>query len=142
MPESIIVFPVPNGLIERFFEGKKNVFVKYRVHDSAPHLERGSKVIFYASHNQRELVGEGLAQSIEFLSPDETLEKYRDQLFLTKDELLAYARSRSRHPSRKMLVIVLESLSKYKRRITYPKRMTMVGEHLTPEEYKSIMSGH
>jgi len=139
LSESVTIFPVPNSLIDRFFEDRKNVFVKYHGHATAPHLEKGSRIAFYASQNQRELVGEGLVQSVEFLTPEETLAKYGNQLFLSKEELIAYGNSRPRNPSRKMLVLVLEHLTKYKRRITYPKRMTMAGARLTLGEYKSIM---
>lgn len=140
MRKAIAVFPVPANLVDRLFHEKKKVFVKYLTHTTSPKLERGSKVIFYASHGQKKIVGEGVVESVEFLTADEALEKYGEKLFLSKVELLAYRGIQpSRDPLKQMLVLVLAGLRKYRCGISYPRPITMAGEYLTLETYKSLM---
>lgn len=74
------------------------------------------------------------------LTPDEVISKYGEKVFLSRDELIAYtARQPSRDSSKKMLVVVLTKLRKYKKGIVYPRPITMVGEYLTKEQYKQLI---
>ncbi len=74
------IFPLPSHLVDRIFEKGRNVFLKpptvYR------DLTKGSKILFYASGDIREIIGEGTAERVELLKPEEAVKKYGKKLFL------------------------------------------------------------
>ena len=65
MSESIIgaAFPIPKSLIGRILDEHKNVFVKPA---TLTKLEKGMKIIFYASSEGQEFYGEAEIESILF----------------------------------------------------------------------------
>ncbi|MEJ5292420.1 MAG: DUF365 domain-containing protein [Candidatus Methanosuratincola sp.] len=133
------IYPIPAELADRIFQGNTRVFVKYVAHNSTRLMPK-HKVIFYASHGSKKLIGEGIIEKVEFLTPQKVLEKYKDQLFLNESELHAYvARLPSRSPSKEMLTLVLKKLKKYSKPIDYNKPITMAGQYLTAEEYSSLI---
>jgi hypothetical protein len=133
------IYPIPVELVERLFEGNVKVFVKYVAHNTT-RLAPKHKVIFYASHGSKKLIGEGTIEKVEFLTPQKVLEKYKDQLFLNEAELDAYVkRSPSRSSSKEMLTLVLKKLKKFPRPIDYKKPITMAGQYLSAEEYSSLI---
>lgn len=141
MQKTSIVFPVPANLVDRLLSETKDVFVKYTGGRSTIlSLTRGSKIVFYASRGKREIVGEGIVREIEYLTPDEAVDKYGKRLFLSKKELSRYVRNRlTRDSSKKMLVVVLSHVKKYREGIHYPRPMTMSGKYLRSEEYAALM---
>jgi len=137
----VVVYPVPVDLVDRLLIENRNVFVKYLPHTTKNPLQQGDKVIFYASHHRKELVGEGIVEKAEFLSSEEAISRYGEKIFLSRDELTAYTRQQpSRDSSKKLLVAVLTKLTKYKKGIVYPKLITMAGEYLTKEQYKKLLA--
>ncbi|MGB9923348.1 MAG: DUF365 domain-containing protein [Pseudothermotoga sp.] len=133
------IYPIPAGLAERLFRGNTKVFVKYVAHNTT-RLAPKHKVIFYASHGSKKLIGEGIIEKVEFLTPQKVLEKYRDQLFLNEAELHTYVkRSPSRSSSKEMLTLVLKKLKKFPKPIDYNKPITMAGQYLSAEEYSSLI---
>lgn len=135
-----VVYPVPVHLVDRLLIENRNVFVKYLPHTTKIPLQQGDKVVFYASYSNKQVVGEGVVENIEFLTPDTVISKYGEKTFLSRDELIAYtAQQPSRNSSKKMLVVVLAKLKKYKKGIVYPRPITMAGEYLTKEKYKQLM---
>jgi len=95
-------------------------------------VQPSDKVVFYASHSNKQVVGEGTVEITEFLRPDEVISKYGRKVSISKDELRAYTMQQpSRDSSKKMLVVVLTKLKKYKKSIVYPRPITMAGECLT-----------
>lgn len=134
-----VIYPIPISFTERLFDGKTKVFVKYVAHNSTQ-LAPKQKVIFYGSHGSKELVGEGTIEKVEFLTPEKAIAKYKDELFLTKDELYDYVkRSPNRTPSKEMLTLVLKRLKKYHNPIQYHKPISMAGQYLNSNEYNSLM---
>ena len=134
-----VVYPVPSDIADRLFNGKMKVFVKFLAHNSTKAAPK-NKIIFYASRGTKKLVGEGTIEKAEFLTLDKVLSKYKDELFLDESELHAYVRnSPSRTPSKEMLTLVLRKLRKYSEPVEYHKRITMAGQYLSAEEYKSLM---
>jgi hypothetical protein len=134
-----VIYPIPAELAERLFEGNTRIFVKYVAHNTT-RLAPKHKVIFYASHGSKKLIGEGIIDKVEFLTPPKVLEKYKDQLFLTESELHAYiARSPLRSSSKEMLTLVLKKLKKFPKPIDYNKPITMAGQYLGAEEYSSLI---
>jgi len=135
-----VVYPVPINLIERLFSSKRNVFIKYLPRTTNINLRPGEKVLFYASHASKQVIGEAIVRNIEFLTPDEALSKHGDKLLLSKEELANYtARQPTRTSAKKMLVLTIDKATKYARPIRYPRPLTMAGEYVTREKYKSLM---
>ncbi|MCX6654315.1 MAG: DUF365 domain-containing protein [Candidatus Bathyarchaeota archaeon] len=132
------IFPVPIDLIQRLFSGSSKVFVKYIPHNST-RLCKGNKIIVYESRGAKCLIGEGLISSIEFLTPDEVLVKYRESLFLDEEQLKAYVKLwPNRDPFKKMLTMKLIKLKKYDLPIKYANSITMTGRYVNSKEYQKI----
>ena len=133
------IYPIPSKFVDRLFDGKTKVFVKYGAHN-ATKLTPKHKVIFYASQGLKQLVGEGIIEKVEFLSPDDVIVKYEKWLFLNASEFYAYVeRSPSRTSSKKMLTLVLKKLNKYPKPIDYNRSITMAGQYLGVDEYNSLI---
>ena len=134
-----IIYPVPSNLVPRFFDQGKNVFVKYLPKVGYHHLKVGDKIMFYASRNLKKIVGEGTIQKLELLKPSEALEKYRENLFLSEEELEEYRHHRSdRPPTKELLVVVIRDLRKYSKSVEPEKPITMTGRRVTEKEYRSL----
>lgn len=134
-----VIYPIPINFTNRLFDGETKVFVKYVAHNSTQ-LAPKHKVIFYGSHGSKKLVGEGTIEKVEFMTPEEAVAKYKEELFLTKEEIYDYAkRSPSRTLSKEMLTLVLKRLIKYRKPIQYHKPITMAGQYLNSSEYNSLM---
>jgi len=135
------IYPIPINLVERFFSENKDVFVKY-LRTSTVRLSPKNKIIFYASHGSQELVGEGLIETIEFLTSDEVLEKYITRVFLKKRELEDYIHSQPlRTSSKKMLTVAFSRIKKYDCPIKIVKPVNMGGQYLTKDDYLKLI-GH
>ncbi|MCJ7632754.1 DUF365 domain-containing protein [Candidatus Bathyarchaeota archaeon] len=135
-----VVYPIPINLIGRLLMSEKDVFVKYLPHTTNVNLKLGSKLLFYASRASREIVGESIVKSVEFLTPDDALSKYGDRLMLSREELAEYTSGRpTRTSAKKMLVLTLSKVRRYSRPVKYPRPLTMTGEYLTRKKYKSLM---
>ena len=92
------------------------------------------KVIVYASQGQKKLIGEGTIEKVEFLYPEDVLDRYKGALFLKEDEFLSYATRR-----KEMLTLTLNNLVRYHTPINYPKPMTMAGQYISLKEYNALM---
>jgi len=133
-----VIYPIPLGLVDRLFDGKTKVFVKYLARNTTK-LEPRHKVVFYASHGSRKLIGEGTIEKAEFLNPEAVLARYREDLFLNVEEFQAYVRrSPSRTPSKKMLTFVMKKLKKYPKPVDYDRPVTMAGQYLSVDEYRIL----
>jgi hypothetical protein len=134
-----VIYPVPKEFVGRLLDQNRNVFVKYVRRTTNSRITPRNKMIIYASKGSKELVGEGVIQTIEFLTPSEALEKYEGRVFLDKDELLTYATQEpGRTLSKKMLVLVLSKLKEYSPHFKYKKPITMAGQYVTEEEYNEL----
>jgi len=120
------IFPVPTELVNRLFEGETKVFVKYVAHSNT-RLSPGHKIVFYASRGSKELIGEGIVEKVEFLTPDEVLSKFKNELFLDAAEFHAYVGKWPSRTSKRIMTLVLKKLKKYQKPIIYGKPMTMAG---------------
>jgi len=127
------IFPIPAKLTERFFTGSHKVFVKCLPRKST-RLQPKRKIIFYASHASKELIGEATIEKLEFLTPEDVIVKYKSNLFLEEDEFRCYARGRKKE----FLVLNLINLKKYTKPIKF-KNVTMAGQYITQAEYHSLI---
>ncbi len=129
------IFPLPSHLVDRIFKEGRNVFLKpptvYK------DLKKGSKILFYASGEIREVIGEGTAESVELIKPEEAIKKYGKRLFLDPDEINEYLRGKRK--ASKVLVVVLKNLKRYKRGYKPRRFITVAGKRLTESEYKEIV---
>jgi len=135
-----VVYSVPLHFVDRLFVAHRNVFVKYVARTTNLRIAPKHKVVVYASHGSKEVVGEGIIKAIEFLTPKEVLEKYEDKVFLNEDELKEYTmRQPKRTSSKKMLTLTLSKLRRYPQAIKYEKPVTMADEYLTEEKYTALL---
>jgi hypothetical protein len=135
-----IIYPIPLQFVDRIFVDQRNVFVKYLPHSTLVGITPRNRVLFYASHGQKEIIGEATIKAMELLTPMEALEKHGDKIFLNRNELMSYMLQQpSRSTSKKLLVLVLSKLRKYPKGINYKKHITMAGEYLTEEAYNSLI---
>ena len=133
------IYPIPTNIVERLFDGKSKVFVKFLPRNSTK-LAPKHKIVIYASHGSKKLVGEGIIDKVEFLTPEKVIAKYEGKLFLKKTELYAYIkRSHARNSSKEMLTLTLKRLKKYLEPIEYKRPITMAGQYLSGEEYDLLM---
>jgi hypothetical protein len=134
-----VIFPVPEKFVDRLLCENRNVFVKYVARTTNLKIVPGNKVVFYASQGAKELVGEGVIQAIELLTPTEALEKYGGKIFLDRNELITYATQvPGRKLTKKMLVLVLSRVKTYSPRLKWMKPITMTGQYLTQDGYNKL----
>lgn len=137
-----VIYPLPIEFIDRLFDGRPKVFVKYTAHNRTRLVPR-HRVVFYGSHGSKRLIGEGTIEKIEFLTPEAVLSKHKENLFLNQEELLAYVRRvPSRTLSKEMLTLVMKKLKRYPVPVDYNKPITMAGQYLTAAEYSSLIHRH
>lgn len=131
-----VIYPLDKSYIERILGGK-NVFCKYIGRGNVS-IGKGSRLLLYASRSGSIIVGEAKVNNVEYLTADETASKYADRLFLTRDELERYRTMRNRAPDKKMLVLELTGMKRYRTPLRSPKVVTMGGQTLTKEDYNSL----
>jgi hypothetical protein len=126
------IYAIPSTLVNRLFDGRSKVFVKVTGHGSTKLLPK-HKVVFYASHGEKKLVGEGIVEKIEFLTPEETLARYRKELFINVQEFQDYV-----HKRQTVLTLKLKGLKKYPQPVQSKEVITMGGKYITAEYYNSL----
>jgi len=129
-----IIFPVLPEHLRRFFEGKKRVFVKF-VGNVPLWLQSGSKLFFYESRSDKEVVGEARIVEIGAGTVEEVLAEYGEDLFPTRIELEEYAGDRK---AKRMLVLVLGDVKKYAIPLRLDKSVTMAGQYMTKSMYDDL----
>ena len=145
MSEEIVgvVYPVPSNLIDRIFKEGKDVFIKHPT--CFKQLKPRHKVLFYASHETRAIVGEATIKNIDFLKISEIYKKYGDRVFISEEEAKSYSKPLSSRRTGvsgardiKFLVLEFKDIKKYGK-IVKPKRfITVGGKYLTKKEYEEI----
>jgi hypothetical protein len=136
-----VIFPVPQEFVDRLLVEKRDVFVKYLPHITSIKIKRRQKLLFYASHGTKQIMGESVIEAIEFLTANEVLERYGQRVFLEEGELTNYTlRQPNRDCSRKMLVLVLSGFRKYSQPKKFMRPITMAGQYLTRKEYQQLMT--
>lgn len=120
-------------MINRFFEDNKTVFIKFPVHESvSTNLKSCKKLIFYESHGEWKLIGEGNIINVLTMSVNDVYTHFERELFLSKEELTSYVKLRF---NKKVLVFQLFNLRKYRQPIKLDHYITMAGEYISEEKY-------
>jgi hypothetical protein len=128
-----VVFPLEDLYIDRFFNGGKDIFIKFPTHEILPEVTKSSKrLVFYASRADKTLRGEAVIKKVNLISLKDARKIYGGRIFLDTTEISQYAKGRTK----KILVFELGKLKKYQTPIPWKKPMTMVGCYLTGEEYR------
>ena len=135
-----IIFPVLPEHIHRFFERRKRVFVKFLAREIIPpKLQVGSKLFFYQSRSNKEVVGEARIVEIGNGTVEEVHARFDCDLFLTPTELEEYAGNRK---AKRMLFFVLEDAKKYAVPLRLNKSVTMAGQYMTKKMLKNLRSNY
>lgn len=128
-----VIYPLPSHLASRILQDRKSIFVKYSKHKTiTPKIESCKKLLLYISSSNKEIAGEAEIISISLMSLSEVVSAYGSSLFLTEDELREYSGGRD---GKKMMVFVLGEITKYPEAKFLGRRITMVGEYMSKEEY-------
>lgn len=136
-----VTFPVPKWFLDRILDEGKTVFVK----PSTLKLKPGMKIIFYASHEDQGWHGEAEVENVEyFKNVEEIIKKYKNELFLTPEELRKYERDRAKWHSRgrrprPWMVVKLKNVRKYPRPVKPPRFIAVSGRYVKEKEYKEIL---
>ena len=132
------VFPIRPQHANSIFEKEKEVFVKFG--GRLKKLQSGAKVIFHVS-GEKFLIGEAIIKSIERMTSEEVWKRYGAKLFLTRAELLEYARRSPLGEERRkkeLTVYVLTKVKKYRKPVSPKRRMTIAGYYITRDEYLDL----
>lgn len=125
------VFPIRPQHAKSIFDNGKEVFCKFG--RKLTKLKAGGKAVFYVS-GEKLLIGEATIESIDRMTPEEAWEKYGTRLFLTRAELLEYARKTyfgENRTTKELTVYVLTKVKKYKKPKLPKQIMTMAGHYIT-----------
>jgi hypothetical protein len=140
LPEVIgIIYPLPKEMIERVFNKKKNVFVKFTTHEPTRKTEirirKGIRLYLYQSGSKKIIVGDATISNFEYLYVEDVLKKYETNLIIPKKDLRLYSKGREH---KKLLVLHLKDLRKYKIPLKMKKSITMTGQYITIDNKKSL----
>jgi hypothetical protein len=136
-PQTIgIIFALFPHHIRRFLDENKSVFVKFYGRKGMPsRIHPGSKLFFYESKGNKEIVGEATISAMSTETANDVVSKFGDALFLTSKELDEYAKNRQ---DRKMLVLILKSSKRYNRPMRIGKPITKAGRYMTDELRRTL----
>lgn len=128
-----ISFPLRPEHANRLLSMKEVVFLKYTPHETVPlKLEKDMYFFIYKSHADKEMVGRAKIVDFGLMDIEDVLEKYEDKLFVSKTELMIYARGRKK----KVLVLVLDNIIKYEKPIRMDKPINMGGKYILEGDIK------
>jgi hypothetical protein len=130
-----VIYPLEQKYIQRFYEGNKDIFVKYTPYTSTKLVE-GNKLLFYRTKSDKKIIGEATIINIDFYDVNTAFHKYGERIFLNWEELTKYSGGRTK----KMLVLELNKFMKYKNLVSAKKNITMIGLHLNNSEYADLFS--
>ena len=132
-----VIYPLPLELASRILSGKKSVFVKYQRYEVlTPMMNTCEKILFYISHSKKEILGEASISAIQLMSFDEVISEFKNDLFLSEDELRKYSNKRI---EKKMLVFSLKKMECYSEPKLLGRSLTMVGEFISKQEYDYLV---
>ena len=145
MSEEIVgvAYPVPSNLLDRIFKEGKDVFIKHPT--CYKQLKPGHKILFYASHEIRAIVGEATIKKIKLMKINEIYKKYGDRVFIKKEEAREYTKPLAERKGKggkirdiEFVVMVLENPIKYEKPYKPRRFITAGGKYLTKKEYEEI----
>lgn len=133
------IFPILREHVSNLFGHNRDVFVKF----TKLNLKSDCTIVFYVSH-EKLLVGEAKVGRIERLSPNVAWSRYKDRVFLDKEEYDKYVRvspvSKEERKLGEVTIFELENVKKYERPVRSIYPITSSGRYLTKEMIDRIRS--
>ena len=132
------IFPVLPEHVPNLLDPGRDVFVKFT---KLTNLRSGSTIVFYVSR-EKVLVGEGKVGAVEKLNPEVAWSRYKDRIFLDKEEYDSYTKispiSGEERKMRKLTVFVLNKVKTYRKPFGSIYPVTPSGRYLTKEMVNEI----
>ena len=136
-----VIFPLHKNVIDFMFANKRDVFVKYTSHlplkKANSKIQEGMTLYIYQSGGNKSIVGEALIKKYDYLDMHSILNKYRDRLIISEEDLKTYAQGRE---EKKALILELSDLRRYKNEIKLSKPITMAGLCLSEDRKNELFS--
>jgi hypothetical protein len=133
-----VIYPLHRNIIERFLNEDKDIFIKYisriRNKKSKFRLTPGLKLFLYESAFRKALVASATIKTIEFVNIEEIMDTYNDKLMISKNELVDYAKGRTK----KIMILKLDNIIKLEPIIPVKCRITMSGRYITKDNLDEI----
>ena len=134
-----VIFPVLREHVSNLFGRNRDVFVKF----TRLNLDNVSRIVFYVS-GEKLLIGEAKVGQIARLNPDVAWSRYKDRVFLNKEEYYEYVRispiSKEERKMSEVTVFELENMRKYDKPVRSLYPVTSSGRYLTKEMINKIRS--
>lgn len=129
-----VIYALPEKIITNILSKNKNIFIKYfpkpLSKKSKIRLNKGMAIYFYASKEDKILLGEAIIDKILYETKMNVYSKFNNNLMLSKNELDAYCLDRETKP---MLILILSKIKKYASPIKIDICINMGGLYITKE---------
>jgi hypothetical protein len=137
-PKIGIIHPISARYFDRLLNGRR-VFFRFGAR-TYPAMKKGNRVVFYESGGARQLIGEGMIESIAQLSVGEATVRYGGNLFLDPEEIRKYANRWGRTRQSDIVVaLVLRNIRRYRNPLKLERPIPPSGKSLTREFYQLII---
>lgn len=141
LPEVLgVVYPVSPEVVDNIFNKNKTIFLKFTTHEPTKRtkirLKEGIKLYLYKSGGEKKIIGEAIISKFDYLPISEIIKKFRKKMIISEQELISYSAGRE---NKRILVIRLGKLIKYKSPIKQSKPVTMAGLYITHENEEKIL---
>lgn len=137
-----IILPMSKEFAENIIKLNKTVFVKYTTHEptkkTKKRLKEGDKFYIYVTGGTKEIIGEADIINCEYLIKQDVLKKYSKSLAISKEQLDKYSKGRE---NKKLLVLSLSNVKKYKKPIKLEKPITMTGLYIKEGNKEMLSKG-
>lgn len=132
------IFPILPEHVPNLFDKNRDVFVKFT---KLTGLKNGSVIVFYVSR-EKTLIGEGKIREVEKLDPETTWSRYKERIFLDKEEYDSYIKispiGKEERKMRELTVFTLEKMKKYRKPVESIYAVTPCGRYLTTKMIDEI----
>lgn len=130
-----IIYPLQRNHVSRFFDKKKSVYVKF-VQGLPRRLVPGSRLFFYESGGNKEIVGEARILEVSAGNIEEVWSRFGHAIFLTRTELERYVGNRR---TKKMLVLLVGRAERYATPLRLQKQITKGGRYMKSDFLRQLI---
>lgn len=125
-----ITHPVPKIYAKRIYDDDKTIFVCKNYLNK---INDNGRFVLYESRGIGAYTGWADIDFMQKMEPKKIINVYRNDLFLTEDELKEYSKKRTH-----MTIIRLKNFEKFRNPVFPKKFITMSGKYIDREEYEYI----
>ncbi|MDO8563674.1 MAG: hypothetical protein Q7R87_01560 [Nanoarchaeota archaeon] len=127
------ILPITSSMYQNISNRNKAVFCKFMPFQRPlKYLKSKQRLFFYFSGG---LIGKSNITSIKMLKPKNILDSYSKELLISPDEFNFYTEGRL---NRKMLVLFINNISIFKKKIGLVYPVTTSGRYMTKNEYNNM----